>query len=205
MLLGNRYGWRPLPSEIPADEFEKIIPLVTREEKVLLKQWYRRDDNAVLPAYLLQPRTDENWELASGRLLRSLEGHAGWVLAVAVTPDGAQVVSGAANRILMPDSAQVVSGATNKPLKIWDLASGRLLCSPDGHTEEVTDLVVTPDGKQVFVSIPGGALKVWDLATGGYKTLFQNPWSSINALAANGHWLVCGDSGGRVWIFEWVK
>jgi hypothetical protein len=36
VLLGNRYGWRPLPYEIPADEFEKILPLVSREDKDLL-------------------------------------------------------------------------------------------------------------------------------------------------------------------------
>src|SRR5665647_3989651 len=27
ILLGDRYGWQPVPSEIPADEFEKILEL----------------------------------------------------------------------------------------------------------------------------------------------------------------------------------
>ncbi len=67
VLLGDRYGWRPLPYEIPADEFEMISPLVSEDEKSLLEQWYRRDDNAIPPTYCLQPRTGEfvdyeNWE-----------------------------------------------------------------------------------------------------------------------------------------------
>ncbi len=73
ILLGDRYGWRPLPYEIPAGEFEQIISLVTKEEKELLEQWYRRDDNTVPPVYLLQPRGSkfveyETWEKIETRL-----------------------------------------------------------------------------------------------------------------------------------------
>jgi WD40 repeat protein/Cdc6-like AAA superfamily ATPase len=60
VLLGDRYGWRPLPYEIPADEFEQIISNISDEgERVLLKSWYWRDDNAVPPVYDLQPRTGD--------------------------------------------------------------------------------------------------------------------------------------------------
>ena len=59
ILLGNRYGWKPLPFEISAEEFEKILTLVSLEEKNLLEKWYRRDDNAVPPLYVLQPRMGE--------------------------------------------------------------------------------------------------------------------------------------------------
>ena len=63
ILLGDRYGWRPLPSRIPADEFEAIQPQ-TEAEHAQLHQWYRRDDNALYKlddqtnqgVYLLQPR-----------------------------------------------------------------------------------------------------------------------------------------------------
>jgi len=67
ILLGNRYGWRPLRYEIPADEFERILNTTSMEDQELLlwkdgqaedsKGWYRRDDNALPPTYLLQPRT----------------------------------------------------------------------------------------------------------------------------------------------------
>ncbi|MBN1303172.1 MAG: DUF4062 domain-containing protein [Anaerolineales bacterium] len=59
ILLGDRYGWRPLPCEIPADEFEQIVPLTAKDDKVLLEKWYRRDENAVPPVYCLQPRSGE--------------------------------------------------------------------------------------------------------------------------------------------------
>jgi WD40 repeat protein len=62
VLLGNRYGWRPLPAEIAVSEFEKIekkaenLRLPNRE---LLRTWYRRDDNAIPPVYYLRRRVRE--------------------------------------------------------------------------------------------------------------------------------------------------
>jgi WD40 repeat protein len=60
VLLGDRYGWRPLPEMIPADEFEEIEQRITDDtEKTLLHRWYKRDDNNVPPVYILQPREGE--------------------------------------------------------------------------------------------------------------------------------------------------
>jgi hypothetical protein len=56
-LLGDRYGWRPLPSQIPADEFELILDRVSDNgDRELLQRWYTRDDNALPPECCLQPR-----------------------------------------------------------------------------------------------------------------------------------------------------
>jgi WD40 repeat protein len=58
VLLGDRYGWRPLPVSIAAEEFEIIIGYVERKkERELLAYWYRRDDNARSPVYVLKARS----------------------------------------------------------------------------------------------------------------------------------------------------
>ncbi|MDA8083104.1 MAG: DUF4062 domain-containing protein, partial [Nitrospiraceae bacterium] len=77
VLLGDRYGWQPLPYEIPADEFEEIEKASSPDEQELLATWYRRDDNAVPPVYDLQPRTGQYedfavWEPVERRLLTVL-------------------------------------------------------------------------------------------------------------------------------------
>lgn len=60
VLLGDRYGWCPLPYEIPASEFEQIIEnIADHGERLLVESWYWRDENAVPPTYCLQPRMDE--------------------------------------------------------------------------------------------------------------------------------------------------
>ena len=66
VLLGDRYGWRPLPSQIEATEFKQILAKVPKEDAGLLewtdkqpagaKGWYRLDENAAEPEYVLRPR-----------------------------------------------------------------------------------------------------------------------------------------------------
>ena len=56
------------------------------------------------------------WEAATGRLLRTFEGHSQAVTSVAFSPDGAYLLSGSAD----------------KTFKLWDAATGQLVRSPDG-------------------------------------------------------------------------
>ena len=57
ILLGNRYGWRPLPEEVSEDEFRRLEKAASSiPAKETLSAWYRRDENAVPPVYLLQSR-----------------------------------------------------------------------------------------------------------------------------------------------------
>jgi WD40 repeat protein len=67
VLLGERYGWRPLPSQISACEFEQLIDALPMDPRKRLLRWYRRDDNAVPPEYCLQPRAHD------------FESHEAWV------------------------------------------------------------------------------------------------------------------------------
>lgn len=85
VLLGDRYGWCPLPYEIPAFEYEEIERCIDDPSSHrLLADWYHRDDNAVPPVYCLQRRTGESidpgvWEERVERPLRAalLEAVAG--------------------------------------------------------------------------------------------------------------------------------
>jgi NACHT domain- and WD repeat-containing protein len=60
VLLGQRYGWRPPPSAIPAGEFEQIRDVLAASSEgrplQLLTERYRLDENAVPPAYRLDFR-----------------------------------------------------------------------------------------------------------------------------------------------------
>lgn len=52
VLLGDRNGWCPTPSQIPADEFEMIIKHIQGTADIaLLEEWYSLDENAVPPEW----------------------------------------------------------------------------------------------------------------------------------------------------------
>lgn len=53
ILLGDRYGWQPVPAKIPVAEMEQIFDCCSDNDKSFLKEWYRLDENAVPPEYVL--------------------------------------------------------------------------------------------------------------------------------------------------------
>lgn len=57
ILLGDRYGWQPLPEILSLAEFDSIWSInIDDNERNLLAQWYKKDENAIPPIYELQPR-----------------------------------------------------------------------------------------------------------------------------------------------------
>ena len=62
ILLGNKYGWQPLPSKIPEDEMRQIQEVLADDEKSLINKWYWVDDNAIPSEYVLQSRGIEHEE-----------------------------------------------------------------------------------------------------------------------------------------------
>ena len=62
-MVGNRYGFQPLPPEIEAVEFELLVNIAEElqlEHRELLQQWYEKDDNALPAVYALQVNAAES-------------------------------------------------------------------------------------------------------------------------------------------------
>ena len=56
--MGDKYGYRPIPSEIPATEFNTIVNhLAGHPELQVMNDWYKLDENAKVPTYILQVNT----------------------------------------------------------------------------------------------------------------------------------------------------
>ena len=76
VLLGDRYGWMPPPSQILADVFDRIRShLKDDNDLTLLDEWYQLDNNALKPEYRLKARKPDgdykdydNWEPVEARL-----------------------------------------------------------------------------------------------------------------------------------------
>lgn len=76
ILLGDKYGWQPIPEVIPQVEMTAIHNIISDKDMESLQVWYKLDENAVPPVFVLQPRTNEysgydKWE-AVERDLRSI-------------------------------------------------------------------------------------------------------------------------------------
>ena len=58
IMIGDRYGWVPIPYSINEDRFNNIVNDITCEEsKKLLLEWYVLDENQIPSSYILKRRT----------------------------------------------------------------------------------------------------------------------------------------------------
>jgi WD40 repeat protein len=93
-------------------------------------------------------------------LVRTFEGHAANVSAVAITPDGQRAVSASADNTL----------------KVWDLETGAMLRTLEGHSDSVSNVAVTSDGRRAVSASRDRTLKFWELENGvELGTLERNP------------------------------
>jgi len=56
VLLGDRYGWEPVPARIPRDHWRRLRAAAVADDWALIERSYRLDLNAVPPVYCLKPR-----------------------------------------------------------------------------------------------------------------------------------------------------
>ncbi len=76
VLLAERYGWQPLPAEIPVADFERLqtTPALQKSVGVFGRLYPAIDLNAVPNVYCLRPRTVDlaEWETLERELLQAL-------------------------------------------------------------------------------------------------------------------------------------
>ncbi|MBA4065811.1 MAG: hypothetical protein C0501_19250 [Isosphaera sp.] len=100
-------------------------------------------------------------EVATGKVLGTLAGHAAYVTAVAVSADG--------KRVATADAAGLV--------RVWDAATLRPLTPAAGHRMTVDHAELSPDGTRLLTWAPDETVRVWDLKTGReVRAIAGVPW-----------------------------
>ncbi|WP_437932652.1 AAA family ATPase [Sorangium sp. So ce291] len=130
------------------------------------------------------------WDLATGQLLRTLQGHTSFVNRVAVTPDG----------------RLAVSASFDETLRVWDLATGQLLRTLQGHTNWVEGVAMTSDGRFAVSASKDKTLKVWDLAGTDQPIaiLETHAFMYCCAATADAKTILAGDAAGVLHVLDWL-
>ena len=73
IMIGDRYGWIPLPNIIEKLEFESLLNEVATEDKKYLDDWYYEDRNQLPTSYILKERDTEfidyeHWAIVENKL-----------------------------------------------------------------------------------------------------------------------------------------
>ena len=88
------------------------------------------------------------WDVAGGKLLKTLEGHTDRVEGATFSLDGKRIIS--------------VGNQDNPVLVMWDVATGALLYQTASTGAGLLDVAVLPDGRQCLTCGKDGLVRLWE-------------------------------------------
>ena len=128
------------------------------------------------------------WDVATGRLLRTLTEHTRGAHSIAFSPDG----------------QTLAHGSEDGPVHLWDVATGRFLRTLGGVPYIAHSVAFSPDGNTIAGASWNGTVRLWDANTGEHlRTLAGHTTGSTSvAFSPDGSLLASGSSNGTVLLWE---
>jgi WD40 repeat protein/serine/threonine protein kinase len=114
--------------------------------------------------------TVELWDATTGRLARTLD-RVGEAWSLVFCPDGSRLAIGGGG------------GVDAAPVRICDVASGKIMHTLEGHQSYVYSLAFSPDGKRLTTGGHDDKVKIWDTDTGRVAFLLKNQGPSVQGVA----------------------
>ena len=137
--------WDPSrPDEMPDRALRKLRALVPAQSLTVA---FSPDGKRLVTA--AEDYTAKVWDVQTGRELKTLRGHTGFVYTVAFSPDA--------------EGRWIASAGEDSTVKVWDSRTGELLRSFRGHTALVSSVAFSPDGKRLYSGSRDHTVKVWNL------------------------------------------
>lgn len=137
-----------------------IINLLDNKLEKILVDKHRLDNRLISPCIALSPdgkhiaagnySTDDwiyEWDITSGKIVKSFKGHDKDVLCLAYSPDG----------------NYLASGSKDNSIRLWDMKTKKIIKVLKGHKDNVNSIVFSPDGKYIVSGSDDETIKVWDI------------------------------------------
>ncbi len=131
VLLGDRYGWQPIPEVIPDAEMVQLMPQFSAEEAALVHRWYKKDEHALPPQWLLQAREPDSpekdfavWQAIAEQLqviLRRVATELGWKTGGLERKARARYFDSATHQ-------EILHGALSTPPEVADVNEHVMVC-----------------------------------------------------------------------------
>jgi WD40 repeat protein len=135
------------------------------------------------------------WDMRTRKCLKILEGHQGWVGALAFDPSSTST-----------ECLRLASCSADCTIRLWDVHAGKTLHIFREHGNGLMDVAFSPDGRKLASSSVDCRIGLWDTQSGEAIALWQGHSASIWTLAfsSDGQTLASGseDQTIKLWDVE---
>ncbi len=130
----------------------------------------------------------KRWKTSDGTLQQSFEGHLDAAYALAVSPDG----------------KLIATGAYDQKIRLWDTATGKEVALLKGHNGAVNGLSFRPDGKVLASASADRTVKLWSIPTGQRLETLSQPTKEQTSVvfSADGKQLFAAGSDNRIRLWN---
>ena len=171
------------------------------------------------------------WETATGDVTDSMRAHSDSIWGTRLAPDGKTLATAGKDKTVCvtniesgmelfklvhpniplgvaftSDVGQLVTGCRDSQIRIWDLETGELTRTLNGHRGSVNDFDLSPNGKLLASSSSDNTVRLWEFDSGkllatleGHKeTVYGVRFSPNGKILASGSW----DATIKIWDVE---
>ncbi|MDZ4401649.1 c-type cytochrome domain-containing protein [Prosthecobacter sp.] len=130
----------------------------------------------------------KRWKTSDGTLQQSFDGHLDAAYALAVSPDG----------------KLIATGAYDQKIRLWDTATGKEVALLKGHNGAVNGLSFRPDGKVLASASADRTVKLWAIPTGQRLETLSQPTKEQTSVvfSADGKQLFAAGSDNRIRLWN---
>lgn len=137
------------------------------------------------------------WDVETGEASHVLYGHTSWVIGVAFSPDGRLIATGESG------SSAESRHTVHAKLRIWDVETGELLNTFEGHQAGIWSVLFNSDGDRLVTSSFDGTVRIWDVETGEIlHTLNRSGVVLYATFSPDGQLVISGGSDRNIYIWD---